>query len=955
MALLPDHLIAPNPVKLWADFFQLLAVSCQAYVFSIELSKDATYYPGGQNSSVVPYHSLWTIWYSAIKKIPLETPKRKKEAIKVPDFISKRQNLLDEAKNFVFIYFYWVTLGVIFSTGTSTVTLFNLGYILGCFFFLWFGNSLFLRPMATALQLWDTLIFYNVSVIFVKISLQVVGCVYMSQLYKNFCWMLQLFGIACLKTGLDPKLIVKREILGECDVPHSEAGIFYDGLCFAFLLIQRRIFLSEYFKHVIAEYKSQRFFASRGAELIAKITLKDIKDAEEAEAQMLAQVRKKVEGVRVRNETDKKTLKEKVSSGDELSPTEASPNAPSISIQRVDTPKESTPPSPIMTDNGALISLNVQEEKKDPRESLKPSVDFAVDYSPKTTPKTGTRMSKSIPQQRGLPLNPLKPRTSSDEQQDDEWYTSTTPQKEKIFDEKIIEKEGGVKGLGPLQLLHFVFSKGSFREALRESRKIEATHEKLEKEMEQTFGKADHEAIRRAIFSQKQKKPKADYDEETFHDPYSSGREDTDAEARRKSTIPRAPLNVSAARRTVSEVTAPGVSFSIDSQTGEGHSGSSSPIKETMENLAAMVIEEELDEEEQETETRKKIRARMRASRLYQYYIFIKEWLRDLWRFNLMFCDAVIESTIQNLMILSRDYRYVAKILTTEKRLHKELADESDDERLLSAVQLERKRSFLKFQIENRKASTVVGIEDQDMQKLHNAIEAESTKEANIIDLLDNTEISEKESIIPKSDIQSEYKLIRLIRAFYYALMSKSEFLCYLMIVLNHMSTASMLSMPLPLMTLLWGTLTVPRPTKRFWITIITYTEVMVVAKTIFQFGFFPWNGQTSVDPMWPPRLLGIEKRDKYAAWDLALLMCVFFHRSILMANGLWEPQISEAEIMRKLERKRLKVESAATSRRPSIATLASELRSTSDLRHIAELGRERLKNRCVSSIFGAF
>lgn len=44
------------------------------------------------------------------------------------------------------------------------------------------------------------IIFYNICVIFLKSILQFVGCVYIGSLYKNFCWLIQLFGIACLKT-----------------------------------------------------------------------------------------------------------------------------------------------------------------------------------------------------------------------------------------------------------------------------------------------------------------------------------------------------------------------------------------------------------------------------------------------------------------------------------------------------------------------------------------------------------------------------------------------------------------------------------------------------------------------------------------------------------------------------------------------------------------------------------
>ncbi|VDM28941.1 unnamed protein product [Toxocara canis] len=86
------------------------------------------------------------------------------------------------------------------------------------------------------------------------------------------------------------------------------------------------------------------------------------------------------------------------------------------------------------------------------------------------------------------------------------------------MDADLLEKDVGVKGLGPLQLLNYAFKKGAIKEALKESNEIEEAHTRMEREMEDAFGVADHNAIRRAILRQKARRPKADYDESTFNE-----------------------------------------------------------------------------------------------------------------------------------------------------------------------------------------------------------------------------------------------------------------------------------------------------------------------------------------------------------------------------------------------------------------------------------------------------
>lgn len=68
----------------------------------------------------------------------------------------------------------------------------------------------------------------------------------------------------------------------------------------------------------------------------------------------------------------------------------------------------------------------------------------------------------------------------------------------------------------------------------------------------------------------------------------------------------------------------------------------------------------------------------------------------------------------------------------------------------------------------------------------------------------------------------------RLMIAIYLALMSHSDMVCYFAVFILQIRNPSILSLPLPLMVFLWGTLSMPRPTKTFWVTMIAYTEVIL-------------------------------------------------------------------------------------------------------------------------------
>uniref|UniRef100_A0A8C7YMA4 Piezo-type mechanosensitive ion channel component n=1 Tax=Oryzias sinensis TaxID=183150 RepID=A0A8C7YMA4_9TELE len=151
---------------------------------------------------------------------------------------------------------------------------------------------------------------------------------------------------------------------------------------------------------------------------------------------------------------------------------------------------------------------------------------------------------------------------------------------------------------------------------------------------------------------------------------------------------------------------------------------------------------------------------------------------------------------------------------------------------------------------------------------------------------------------------------LKLLFALYNTMVSKSEMLCYFVIILNHIVSASFLSLILPVLIFLWAMLSVPRPTKRFWMTAIIYTELTVVVKYFFQFGFFPWTtsayrGINAERPFALPNIIGVEKKDGYVLFDLIQLLALFFHRSILKCHGLWDnKEVEMPDFFKKLKKK---------------------------------------------------
>uniref|UniRef100_A0A674IXD0 Uncharacterized protein n=1 Tax=Terrapene triunguis TaxID=2587831 RepID=A0A674IXD0_9SAUR len=265
---LPDFYMAPNSINLISDFLLLLCASQQWQVFEAERTEE---------------------WLRAAGENTDQLELARGRPNPVPNFINCR-SYLDMLKVVVFRYLFWFVLVVVFITGATRISIFGLGYLLACFYLLLFGTAMLRKPAKARLVLWDCLILYNVTVIISKNMLSLLSCVFVQQMQSNFCWVIQLFSLVCTVKGYyDPKEMGKDQ---DCSLPVEEAGIIWDSICFFFLLLQRRVFLSYYFLHVMMELQASALQASRGFALYKARTLKSMSSHRHAEEKSLAQLKR---------------------------------------------------------------------------------------------------------------------------------------------------------------------------------------------------------------------------------------------------------------------------------------------------------------------------------------------------------------------------------------------------------------------------------------------------------------------------------------------------------------------------------------------------------------------------------------------------------------------------------------------------------------------------------------
>ncbi|CAF1201689.1 unnamed protein product [Rotaria sp. Silwood1] len=288
---LPDYKNPPLATQLIADFFQLLFACQQWRVFQYETNeKDLIYVEsGGSNHEIIYDNDVY-------------------KNNQTRDFVLKRQNWFDQIKYIIFMYSAWCVLSIVYLAGTTRISLLGLGYLIACFYFFWYGQDFLTKYVTVMLRIWTYLIYYCFSVIFIKACLQVAVCIFLYPLTpcegmkrtSSFCTFVDLL-VPCLRLDFIPPRNCPSSSKGipeQCDKSATDANLFMDGFCLICLLLQKRIFGSYYWEHIVVELRSQANLASRGAVLFNDISAKRNNEKADKEEQTMKKIKRSIDRIK---------------------------------------------------------------------------------------------------------------------------------------------------------------------------------------------------------------------------------------------------------------------------------------------------------------------------------------------------------------------------------------------------------------------------------------------------------------------------------------------------------------------------------------------------------------------------------------------------------------------------------------------------------------------------------
>ncbi|XP_017132300.1 piezo-type mechanosensitive ion channel component isoform X6 [Drosophila elegans] len=916
--MLPGALHFNHVPKLIFDFIVLVILNRQKSIFCIEqryASNDD--YPGGSNRSVIAD-------IAQLGRVPFDNPTH--------DFCSYIRNYSDILKNGVLCGFYWFTLAVVFLAGTNIADLLALGYLIGAFIFLWQGSDFYLRPIHTIICRWKWLLAFNVTNILIKTTFQMAGCLFMTQLTTDCCWLVHMLGITCTSNAPKEQVMLPEDTVlvvlpGECPKITHQVVLLWDTICFAFIIFQLRIFKSHYFCHIITDTKANNILASRGADIIESLRHKQIAHRHDHEKQVLHKIKRKMERIRATQQKMLRPLDKQTHFDEHGYP------LPAPTVRR----RKEIKLHPHATRAGDYYMFEEMDDKFE-LDLIHDEIDFLEEENitesemkmqrRKTlydvwkdlndaeyrrhfymrersyASEPGSRIALKLDDEKEKVGHDLGLATTSDVDEDDDdtiecdlgMRTSTlsepldfgrrsqsllevkskdAPTGDFPSTSKGISKErdaatasssaspAPTRDVADLPVIPPP-STGLGREAT--SKETSDSKSKMEVDSGEVTAKDSDEdfdtnpiirllegflvtlTIRLNRFSRNYR----------FVNRILAGEKKTLKES---SSLNRLGLSSAAAMfhflksNLESDESGPPASTStprrvvIAPPNATEHTDPTSTTQNTDTTTTPLSPPEPL-------QPLQPLQPPTTTSTPQQQHQHIRA------------VDEIIELPVDTVDAVTSRKQSINSSPPAKGTMLSRKSDCGLPEIRIKAPSLERGAHYY----HNHHSGGGSG----SLSKHWSYEQVDSAGEFNL----------EEENFA----MRDHHIIVELLISSWYALLANTDLICYIVVFINQVVNASLISLPLPIMVFLWGTLSLPRPTKTFWVTLIAYTQAIVLIKCIFQFKLI-WSNyhQLPNQPLAPAKIFGVENKAHYAIYDLILLLVLFLHRYLLKSQGLWK------------------------------------------------------------------
>ncbi|KAH8413427.1 hypothetical protein KR009_010997 [Drosophila setifemur] len=853
--MLPGALHFNHVPKLIFDFIVLIILNRQKSIFCIEAryaSNDD--YPGGSNRSVIAD-------IAQLGRVPFDNPTH--------DFCSYIRNYSDILKNGLLCGFYWFTLAVVFLAGTNIADLLALGYLIGAFVFLWQGSDFYLRPIHTIISRWKWLLAFNVTNILIKTSFQMAGCLFMTPLTTHCCWLVHMLGITCTSNvPKEPILLPEDSIVllapGECPRITHQVVLLWDTICFAFIIFQLRIFKSHYFCHIITDTKANNILASRGADIIESLRQKQIAHRHDHEKQVLHKIKRKMERIRATQQKMLRPLDKQTHFDEHGYP------LPAPTVRR----RKEIKLHPHATRAGDYYMFEEMDDKFE-LDLIHDEIDFLEEEN---------ITESEMKMQRRKTLY-------------DVWKDLNDAEYRR----------------------HFYMRERSYASepGSRIALKLDDDKDKISHELGLTDDEEDDDTIECDVGIRTS----------TLSEPLDFGRRSqTLLEVKSKDApdYPSTSMGISKERDAANASTSASPAATRDVaelpvipppiiSSGLGREATSKETSDSKSKIEVDSGEVTAKDSDEDFDTNPIIRL----------------------------LEGFLVTLTIRLNRFSRNYRFVNRILAGEKKTLKE----SSSLNRLGLSSAAAMFHFLKSNLESDESgqpassstprrvviapppnapehtdtstplntnTTTTPLSPPEPLPPPTTTSTPTHQPSRAVDEITDLPVdtvdaatSRKQSFnsSPPTKGAGEFNMeeenfaqrdhhiiVEVLISSWYALLANTDLICYIVVFINQVVNASLISLPLPIMVFLWGTLSLPRPTKTFWVTLIAYTQAIVLIKCIFQFKLI-WANYHNLpnQPLTAAKIFGVEMKTHYAVYDLILLLVLFLHRYLLKSQGLWK------------------------------------------------------------------